>query len=37
MKILIVEDAAGLAEVIEQILSRQQHYQVEMATDGQAG
>ncbi|MBX2862905.1 MAG: response regulator [Leptolyngbyaceae cyanobacterium MAG.088] len=37
MKILIVEDDAGLAEVLEQTLSKQQHYQVEMATDGEAG
>ena len=37
MKILIVEDDAGLAEVLEQTLSKQQHYQVEVAADGQAG
>ena len=36
MKILIVEDDAGLAEVLEQTLSKQ-HYQVEVATDGEAG
>ncbi|MEA5464780.1 response regulator [Leptothoe sp. PORK10 BA2] len=36
MKILIVEDDAGLAEVLDQTLSKH-HYQVEVAADGQAG
>ena len=36
MKILVVEDDAGLAEVLSQALSKQ-HYQVEIATSGEAG
>ncbi|MGF1523762.1 MAG: response regulator [Leptolyngbyaceae cyanobacterium] len=36
MKILVVEDDAGLTEVLVQALSKQ-HYQVETAIDGEAG
>ncbi|MBT9312959.1 response regulator [Leptothoe kymatousa] len=36
MKILVVEDDAGLAEILDHTL-KQHHYQTEMATDGEAG
>lgn len=36
MKVLVVEDDAGLAEVLTQALSKQ-YYQVEVASDGQLG
>lgn len=36
MKVLVVEDDAGLAEILEQTLT-QHHYQIEIAPDGEAG
>lgn len=36
VKILCVEDDAGLAALLQQVLT-QHHYQVELATDGQTG